>query len=129
MTIAPASETTSDSATTDDPVIRALDELVAALADTSAVEHALERADTVRQRRMEGASYRDLTTDEQRPLLVELISDHLSRLAEAGARFRRAEAAALHQEGATMEEIARAFGVSRQRVSAILREARAKGLT
>ena len=44
-------------------------------------------------------------------------------LAEFGARVRRAEAVALYGEGMTMEEIAEKFGVTRQRVSALLRDA------
>jgi hypothetical protein len=111
-----------------DPVLEALDALVEALADRACVEHAAERAELIRRRRLDGLGYRELTAEEERPLLVELVGSHLERLAEASARFRRAEAAALHAEGATMEQIADAFGVTRQRVSTVLREARARGL-
>jgi DNA-binding transcriptional regulator LsrR (DeoR family) len=37
---------------------------------------------------------------------------------------RRAEARALYAEGLTMDQIAERFGVTRQRVSALLRKAR-----
>jgi predicted transcriptional regulator len=35
---------------------------------------------------------------------------------------RRTEARTLHREGLTMDQIAQLFGVTRQRVSALLRE-------
>ncbi len=38
----------------------------------------------------------------------------------SGAAWRRAEARALHQEGISMDRIAQLFGVTRQRVSALL---------
>jgi DNA-directed RNA polymerase sigma subunit (sigma70/sigma32) len=110
-----------------DEVLDALDALCEALADRTAIDAALRRADTLRARRLEGQSYRDIVSEqEQRPLLVELLTHRLERLAEVSARFRRAEALALHDEGMTMDQIAEAFGVTRQRVSAILREARAQ---
>ena len=40
-----------------------------------------------------------------------------------GAGVRRAEARALYAEGLTMEQIAERFGVTRQRVSTLLRTA------
>ena len=39
----------------------------------------------------------------------------------AACRLRRAQAAALHDEGLTMDRIAELFGVTRQRISQILR--------
>ncbi|MBO0786829.1 MAG: hypothetical protein J2P33_12235, partial [Actinobacteria bacterium] len=54
--------------------------------------------------------------------MIEQISDSLRELARHGQRFRRAEARALYAEGLTMSELASFFGVSRQRVSMLLRE-------
>jgi len=48
-------------------------------------------------------------------------------LIDAGGQFRGAEANALYDEGANMDEIAALFGVSRQRVSALLARSRASG--
>lgn len=112
----------------DAQVVGALDELLAALSDPEVQRSAARRAEAIRQGRRDGLPYHDLVTGEDRPLLVELVSGHLDRIARAGARLRRAEAAALHAEGMTMETIAAAFGVTRQRVSAILKDARADGL-
>ena len=50
--------------------------------------------------------------------------DNLVALVDAGSRLRRAEARALHVEGMTMEQIADLFGVTRQRVSALLKRDR-----
>lgn len=55
------------------------------------------------------------------PLVVELLSENIETLHNASASFRQAEAEALYAEGMTMEAIAKLFGVTRQRVSAILK--------
>jgi predicted transcriptional regulator len=45
----------------------------------------------------------------------------LNRLNNATTRLRRAQAKAMREEGATTERIADSLGVTRQRVSALLR--------
>jgi len=108
-----------------DPVLEALDGLVRALRNNRArIEATLARAERIREQREAGLSYREIESGEQRPLIVELTRDNLAALVEAGSRLRRAEARALHAEGMTMEQIAELFGVSRQRVSALLRSGR-----
>lgn len=107
----------------DDPVLEALDGLVRALrANADRVEAAIARAEHIREQREAGLSYREIESGVQRPLIVELTRDNLAALVEAGSRLRRAEARALHSEGMTMEQIAELFGVTRQRVSALLRD-------
>ena len=107
----------------DDPVLDALDGLVRALrANADRVEAAIARAERIREQREEGLSYREIESGDSRPLIVELTRDNLAALVEAGSRLRRAEARALHGEGMTMEQIAELFGVTRQRVSALLRD-------
>jgi hypothetical protein len=83
-------------------------------------EQTTEQAQRTRERRLEGASYLAAVAAEDQPV-VELVSRMIDALVVSGARLRRAEARALHQEGATMEEIAQLFGVTRQRVSALLK--------
>ena len=108
-----------------DPVLEALDGLLHALRNNRArIEATLARAERIREQREAGLSYREIESGEQRPLIVELTRDNLAALVEAGSRLRRAEARALHAEGMTMEQIAELFGVSRQRVSALLRSDR-----
>jgi DNA-binding transcriptional regulator LsrR (DeoR family) len=58
---------------------------------------------------------------EQRPLLVQLLTQTTELLQTSGNRVRTTEARALYSEGMTMDQIAQLFGVSRQRVSTLLR--------
>ena len=108
-----------------DPVLEALDELVRALrGNHERIQATIARAERIREQREAGMSYREIESGEARPLIVELTRDNLAALVEAGSRLRRAEARALHAEGMTMEQIAELFGVTRQRVSALLRSER-----
>ena len=77
----------------------------------------------IRRQRSAGRSYREIVEATEGDLSVQLITEATQALAEFGARVRRAEALALYGEGMTMEEIAKKFGVTRQRVSALLRDA------
>ncbi len=109
----------------DDAVLAAFDALEAALAENERRGAAMrKRMEWIRRRRHEGADYREIVLAERPPLVVELLGDSAQALEAAGARLRRAEARALHDEGMTMEDIAGHFRVSRQRVSALLRGAR-----
>lgn len=70
-------------------------------------------------------SGKDLVTvaeSESRPLVVEMITQNIENLQSIGSQLRQAEARALRAEGATMEWIADLFGVTRQRISALLRQ-------
>lgn len=69
-----------------------------------------------------GRSLRDVVPREETPLIVELLTESAELLHNYGSRVRRTEARALREEGLTMDQIARLFGVSRQRVSALLRQ-------
>lgn len=107
-----------------DEVLAALDRLVDAVHTTmEANERILERAEQIRAQRAEGRSWTDIVDEADPPLIVELVRRNLDALFDAGGQLRRAEAKALHDEGRTMEEIAKTFGVSRQRVSALLKAA------
>jgi Sigma-70, region 4 len=68
-----------------------------------------------------GHPLRDSVPVEQRPVLVQLLTQATELLQSYGNRVRTTEARALYSEGMTMDEIARVFGVSRQRVSTLLR--------
>ena len=105
-----------------DEVLASLDALVRVLQENGLRnERAIARASVIRQERLSGKSYREIIASEQRPLVLEMATQSLDRLMAAGARLRRAEANALHREGMTMDRIASLFGVTRQRVSALLR--------
>ena len=109
----------------DDEVLDAPDALCIALQENSARnEQAIRRAADIKRMRAEGKSYREIVASEDGPLIVELTRENLNNLVEVGSRLRRAEAAALHAEGMTMDEIAVVFGVTRQRISALLKQQR-----
>ena len=112
----------STAAPTSDDVLDALDDLARVLEENNERNaRAIERVRLIRELRAHGLTYREIVTAEERPLVVEMASANHRALSEAGARLRRCEAAALHQEGLTMDRIAEMFGVTRQRVSALIR--------
>lgn len=76
----------------------------------------------IREARRAGRAYSDIVTAKDRPLIVEMVTQSVRELDGAGVQVRRHEARALRREGMTMDGIAELFGVSRQRVSALLRE-------
>jgi DNA-directed RNA polymerase specialized sigma24 family protein len=83
-----------------------------------------KRIAKVRRLRSRGASYTELVSSDDGPLIVQLLTESSTALDTAGANVRRAEARALYAEGMTMEQIADRFGVTRQRVSTLLHKAR-----
>ena len=110
--------------TQDDELLQVLHELCAALQENSRRnEHIVARAEAIQQQRDAGVPWTEIVAEEHKPLIVELLSQNLAVLSGIGSRLRRLEAMALHDEGKTMEEIGQLFGVTRQRVSELLRHA------
>ena len=104
-----------------DEVQAALEAVIGALRDNiEGSKRAIANAERISGLRREGRDYQEILDAEERPLVVEQITENLDRLSEHGARLRRAEAAELYASGLTMEQIAELFGVTRQRVSAVL---------
>jgi DNA-directed RNA polymerase specialized sigma subunit len=107
-----------------DPFDRALGDLERTLdANAKRMAQIKRRIAEIRRQRSAGRSYREIVEATQGDLSVQLITEATQALDEVGARVRRTEALALYREGMTMEEIAERFGVTRQRVSALLRDA------
>ena len=106
-----------------DPAERALASLVTEL-DRCTEELALarERAETLLRERRSGRTWTDIVSGESRPLVVERISTVLATLARAGHSWRREQASALQGENVSINRIAAMFGVTRQRISALLKE-------
>jgi hypothetical protein len=105
-----------------DEVLETLEDLTACLEETvTRCTAAIDRARDLRSKRREGMNYQDILSVDDRPLLVELMSATLADLQQSGHKFRSAEARALYDEGMTMTRIAELFGVSHQRISALLR--------
>ena len=99
----------------------ALDALVSELAASAQrLQELVERATELRARRAAGTPWGELVPAEPRPLVVEHLAQVLDRVGECSARFRRAEARALAADGFSHARIAALFGVTRQRVGALL---------
>lgn len=105
--------------------LRALAELDEALdVNVRRAQRMKERIAGIQAALAAGRRLREVVPEEETPLLVELLTQSAENLSAYGSRVRRLEARALHQEGLTMEQIAQLFGVTRQRVSTLLREGR-----
>jgi hypothetical protein len=105
----------------EDGPLRALDELVRAAEAMSRTMAALSaRAEVIRQGRANGLTYREIVRTGEPPLIAGSLTPSIEQLESAGRRFRQAQARALRAEGMTMEQIAQVFGLSRQRISALL---------
>jgi len=101
---------------------RALDKLVTEIdVVIRELESARTRALELQTQRAEGRSWFDIVSHEERPLIVEQISSAMAALASAGGRWRRTQAHALQDEDVSINRIAELYGVTRQRVSALLR--------
>jgi hypothetical protein len=82
---------------------------------------ARERARELQQQRAEGRAWYDIVSGEERPLIVEQITSAMTSLATVGGQWRREQASALAAEDVSINRIAALYGVTRQRVSALLR--------
>ncbi len=106
-----------------DRLIAALGELEEAAAGNVERSRLLRnRAGRLRARLEAGDDLVALVESEESPRMAELLSANLSVLETAGAEFRAAEAHALRAGGLTIERIAGLFGVTRQRISALLKQ-------
>ena len=108
----------------DDAFLQALAALEEVIADNEKRAALIrKRMARIRRARERGLQYSDTVANEDGPLIVQLLTESSAALHTSGASVRRAEAQALYREGMTMDQIADRFGVTRQRVSALLRKA------
>ena len=113
----------SPQSTEPDPALRALERLVTELdACIEELRRARTRSGNLLEKRREGRPWLEIVTGEARPLVVESITTVLGSLATAGHAWRLEQASALHGEDVSINRIAALFGVTRQRISALLRE-------
>jgi hypothetical protein len=82
---------------------------------------ALERMVRIREQRLSGMTYSEMVDHSDLPHLVEIFRTSLHVLERHGHRLRVAGVRTLHAEGLSIDRISELFGVSRQRVSALLR--------
>jgi transposase len=108
-----------------DPFLLALEDLEHKLEESAERSAEMKRRIArLRGKREKGLTWREIVDSLEPPLVVQLLTQNIQALNDAGSRVRRAEALALHEDGLTMDEIAERFGVTRQRVSGLLRDAR-----
>lgn len=112
----------ADSAPHDD-LLAALDALVAVLGESTKRNRlATKQAQAIKRLHKGGQSYRDIFARDEHSLIRQVTHENVERLLRVSTRLRWAEARALHAEGMTMDKIAVLFGVTRQRISGLLRE-------
>ena len=105
-----------------DEVLRALEDLEHAInANMERARLIKDRIHHIRQERAAGVPYSEIVPGEPAPLIVQMVSESATALDRFGVKLRRAEARRLYDEGLTMEQIAVLFGVTRQRVSTLLK--------
>ncbi len=92
--------------------------------DRSLVElqHARRQAETLLRARHSGYNWREVVGGEVKPMVLEKVSGVLGALSTVGGTWRREQVKALASEGVSINRIAALFGVTRQRISALLRE-------
>lgn len=100
-------------------VLRLLDEMTEA--NIARSREIKERIDHLLERLEAGERLPDIIDDESQVVIPQLLTMNIEALHEVGSMLRRAQAAALRADGYTMEQIGELFGVTRQRVSALLR--------
>jgi hypothetical protein len=106
----------------EDAAGEALEQLTTQLGLVAAeLDRARKRALELKAQRGQGLSWYEIVAAEDRPLIVEQVSHAMSALAGAGSQWRRTQAQALHDEDVSINRIAELYGVTRQRVSALLR--------
>jgi len=70
----------------------------------------------------EGAQVSDLVATEGQPRTVAMLSANLAILEDVGSTYRQNLAHTLRSEGMTIRAIGELFGVTRQRISALLKQ-------
>jgi hypothetical protein len=114
---------TADPIREQDPATDSLVELLVAVDEcVTELQEVRRRAEALLDARRAGGSWLEIVSSEQRPLVVESISSVMATLARAGSTWRREEAHALRTEDVSINRIAAMFGVTRQRISALLRD-------
>ncbi len=113
-----------------DEIERSTDDLIESLrlleemseANARRNEEIRRRAGALIARLETGEDLPAVVEGEPQPLIINLLSENIDALHNVGSTMRKAEAIALRAHGYTMERIAELFGVTRQRISALLAE-------
>jgi predicted component of type VI protein secretion system len=98
-----------------------MDDFASVIEESAAEQRTLaKRARRLGRTRSRGASWEDVMSRDAAPALPAESSHLIARLSGANTRLRHALASALRAEGMGIEQIARLFGVTHQRISRIL---------
>jgi len=91
-TVTEPSRDTAVQSHSDDPLLEALDELVAAArANMSAWTEMMGRVEQIRELRRQGVPYAEMDLgDNNSPPVIDVLAKNQERLSAAGARYRRA---------------------------------------
>jgi hypothetical protein len=113
---------TSDSPEIDQAMARALSDVAESADETALDQQRLaRRARSMNRQRGSGSSWQQILHRERQPGLIALMDRSARRLQEVSGRFRPVLGRALVAEGLSTRQIARLFGVTRQRISAMLK--------
>jgi hypothetical protein len=116
------SEKAESGETREDPVVDALTTLSDVAASSADDLMGLnEDLAVLRNHRVRGRSWNRIISDVDAPNPLSALTAIATNFARASGGFRRALAVGLRKEGMQVTEIAALFGVSRQRVSALIR--------
>lgn len=112
------------SAANDQAMALALDEVAEAADETALDQQRLaRRARNMSRQRRSGSPWLEILQRERQPGLLALMARSARRLHEMSGRFRPVLGKALADEGLSTRQIAKMFGVTRQRISAMLSRA------
>jgi hypothetical protein len=115
---------TSSALVNDQAMARALDDVAEVADETARDQQCLaRRARSMSQQRRSGSSWLEILQRERKPGLLVLMTRSARRLNEVSGRFRPVLGQALVDEGLSTRQVARMFGVTRQRISAMLSRA------
>jgi CRP-like cAMP-binding protein len=110
-----------------DCAIESLDSLARSIDDNARDERLLaRRIRRLSACRAKGRSWQQVMSDEPNPSTLELASGVLNRFTRLSGELRRTLARSLRAQGVSIAAIAEQFGVSRQRVSALLHRDRSE---
>lgn len=85
-------------------------------------EELLVRMRWMRAQLEAGVDVAELVATEEQPRSVELLTANMVALETLGAEYRGRLASAMREEGLTIQSIADLYGVTRQRISALLKQ-------
>jgi hypothetical protein len=106
-----------------DTELKVLDGLASDVDDNARDERLLaRRLRALRAGRAKGRSWQDILSEEASPGTLELATKVLKGMTRASGAIRRTVARGLQANGASIAAIAKRFGVTRQRVSALLHQ-------